>query len=308
MATGEHPFSVSPGWRAFRGAIDEVLSVTATTGTGPVVALFDLRPPGASPVQLHGVDAAGALESALVTYGLPSGRTRALGDDLLGVLVPAGGPHELQRLVEALGRAPGVPPFAWGASAYPHDGAHADDLLSAAVGRLGDLRAVGDDAAEVVGSRRRRRRTAGAVVACAALLGGVLLPVVLTTGPNLFTGSSSGGLAIAHSPHTTHGPRAAGAAPTSSPATVPPEASPGTTSPPPPPPADATTLPLAPLPMAPGVGGGAGTESEDASPPSSTPPSAPTTTPATTTPPPPSPTTTEPGDGGGGGCLLLCGG
>ena len=309
MATSDHPFSVPAGWRAFRGAIGEALLATGTTGAGPVVALFDLRPPGAAPVQHdHGVEAAAALESALVACGLPPGRTLALGDDLLGVLVPTGGPHELQRLVEAVGRAPDVPPFAWGASAFPHDGAHADDLLSAAVGRLGDLRAAGHDAAEVFGSRRRRRRTVGAVAACAALLGGVLLPVALTTGPNLFTGSSSGGLAIAHSAHTAHGPGAAGAATTSPPATVPPEASPGTTSPPPP--ADVTTLPMAPLPTGtPDVGGGAGSESEDSPPPPSTPPSAPTTTPATTTPPPPSPTTTEPGDGGGGGvCLLLCGG
>lgn len=295
MATTDHPFSVPPGWRRFRDAIGEAVLASGAAGAGPVIALFDTRLPGPEPGRRPGVDAAAALESCLVAYGLPKGGTHSLGDDLLGVVVPTGGPNELHRLVSAVGGAPGSPPFAWGASEFPHDGAGADDLLSVAVGRLGELRAAGDDGIDPVRNPSGGRRAAGVVVACAALLGGVLLPVALTTGPNLFTGSSHGGLIAAQG---SHGAGRTKTTPPSPSATVPPQAAPGTTSPP-------TTSPPGPgggLDLA----GGDGTESEAPSPPTSTPSSGPTTTPTT---PPPSPTTTEPGDGGdGGACLLLCGG
>ena len=301
MATNDHPFCVSPGWRALREAADASVLAAGVVGEGPVVVLFDTRPPG----RVAPPDGATVLEAALRSCMDHRGTVLGLGDDLVGMVLPVGGPAILQGLVERVGHVPGAPAFAWGASQFPADGAGADDLLSVAVGRLGDLRVAGQRPGGDVGGPRRHRRTAGAIAAAAALLGGVLLPVTLTSGPNLFTASPPHrGLAAADG--TAHGRSSAGGPPTSAPASIPPQAAPGTTTPP-------STAPPAPVPVlappsAPEPGGGIETDgtsgpAEVTAPPEPAPSPTPTTPPTTA---PPSPTTTQPDGGGGSGCLLLC--
>ncbi len=337
---GGHLFATSPQWQTFRGALRDAVAASEPTGATAAVAIlategFEGELGGSS----SPLDAADLLESRL-------GSTRRSGQDVyrldhatVGIVLSSGGPLDLAGHVNAL-VGDGMPAFSWGSSLFPNDGHSADDLLSMAVKRLGQMRGLDSTSAEISEASWHRRRIAAGALAVAALVAGTLIPLASSGGPaqiasppmsfkhpikassgfGALPSTSDGGQPVQQAtipaPATPELALAASSASVPSPATTSvgtPSAS-GESS------LSQPAIPSAQVPTAAGAGAAAAGGASSGTPPITTAPTPITTvTPPTTTAPTPTTTVTPPtttttttttvpgrqGDGGTGRCFLL---
>lgn len=182
-SAADSPFGTSMEWRSLRGRVAQVVAGARVSGSNAMVTIFASPRYGRTPAgTTTGVPAA-SFRSALRSWEVGDEDIVVLGSDMVGAVVADWHPDGLANFVEAMSLRAGTPAFIWGASLYPTDGDDTDDLIGAAVARLGLAQA--DDAPELaaIPSQGTAGRALFAVLGAAALGAGVLVPVTMSSGP-----------------------------------------------------------------------------------------------------------------------------